>query len=207
MSVRQLPKRLSDALAVHVLEAPASRWLVCAGAGLLTLVVAAAVQLATGASLQDLEALGYPGLFVLMFVSGGSIFFPVPGMASVLAAGAVWNPALVGLSAGLGNAVGELTGYVAGRAGAAMLEGRHAPHWWLVVRAWLQRHAFFIIVLLAMVPNPVFDTVGLLAGSIDYPLRRFWVACVLGNTIKYTAAAYFGDYLTGNLRDWLGWFG
>lgn len=172
------------------------RWLAVAAA-LLTLLVAGGVLASrSGIPLEEMAALGYPGVFLVMFVSGCSIIFPVPGQAAVLAAGAVWNPVLVGISAGLGNATGELTGYLAGRAGATVLGGRSAPRWWSLLGRWLSRYGFFAIMGIAAIPNPVFDAIGLLAGSLAYPARRFWLACALGNSVKYTAMAFLGDTVT-----------
>lgn len=170
------------------------RWLMALGAAALLLLAAGGLYAyRSGVQPQQLAALGYPGVFLVMFLSGSSILFPAPGLAAVLAAGVVWNPVLVGMSAGLGNATGELTGYLAARAGAAALKGREPPRWWNMLREWLTRHGFLAILLLAMIPNPTFDVVGLLAGSLGYPPRRFWLACALGNSLKYVAVAYLGD--------------
>ncbi len=76
---------------------------------------------------------------------------------------------------------------------AAALEGRRPPRWWSGLQGWLGRHGFLAILALALVPNPAFDAVGLLAGSLGYPPRRFWLACALGNSLKYIAFAYLGD--------------
>lgn len=156
-------------------------------------MAAGVVAWRAGAQLEQLAALGYPGIFLLMMLSGGSMVFPVPGLAGVLAAGALWNPLLAGLAAGLGNATGELTGYVTGRVGAAVVGHREPPRWWPVLRSWLERYGFLAVVAFATVPNPVFDALGLLAGSTGYPVKRFWLACVIGNSLKYTAMAYLGD--------------
>lgn len=165
---------------------------VCAAA-LLLLAAAGLHAWRSGMEVGQLATLGYPGVFLVMFLSGSSILFPAPGLAAVLAAGIVWNPALVGVSAGLGNATGELIGYSAARAGAAALRGRQPPRWWNTLGEWLIRHGFLAILLLAIIPNPTFDIVGLLAGSLKYPPRRFWLACALGNSLKYMAVAYLGD--------------
>ncbi len=37
------------------------------------------------------------------------------------------------------------------------------------------------------------DALGLLAGSMGYPARRFWLACAIGNTVKYVGMAYLAD--------------
>ncbi len=158
------------------------------------LVVAGVYAWRTGSRPEDLASLGYPGVFLMMALSGASIFLPAPGQAAILAAGALWSPVLVGIAAGLGNATGELTGYLAGRAGASVLSGRKAPRCWSGLRGMLRRHGFLAVLGLALIPNPAFDAIGLLAGSLAYPpIRRFWLACALGNSAKYVGVAYLGD--------------
>lgn len=169
------------------------RWFAVAAVLLIALLLFALYAWRTGASLEELAALGYPGVFLVMLLSGASVFFPAPGQASVLAAGAVWNPVLVGIAGGLGNSVGELVGYAAGLAGVSTLERRALPRWWAMLQGWLSRYGFFAVLVLAMIPNPAFDAVGLLAGSLRYPVRRFWLACALGNSLKYTVVAFLGD--------------
>jgi uncharacterized membrane protein YdjX (TVP38/TMEM64 family) len=66
------------------------------------------------------------------------------------------------------------------------------PRWWSFLRRWLYSWGFFAILALAVLPNPIFDALGLLAGSMGYSAKRFWLACMLGNSVKYIAAAYLG---------------
>ena len=167
---------------------------------LVLLVGAGAYAWHAGRSLEGMAALGYPGIFLVMLLSGASTFLPIGGQAAVMAAGSLWNPLLVGLAAGLGNATGELVGYGAGLVGASVLERKPLPGWWLLLRRWLHRYGFFTILVLAVVPNPVFDAVGILAGSMGYPIRRLWLACVLGNSVKYVLVAYLGEAVSWFLR-------
>lgn len=179
-------------------------WLAAAVAVVTSLTILGLCLWRTGMRPESLAALGYPGIALVMMISGASLFLSGPAQATVLGAGALWNPILVGLAAGLGNATGELVGYAAGRAGAkgaAALTDRTPPRWWGVLKGWLARYGFFAILVLAMVPNPVFDAVGILAGSLGYPMQRFWLAAAIGNTIKYIGVAYLG----GAASFWLGW--
>jgi membrane protein YqaA with SNARE-associated domain len=162
--------------------------------GVVALAAAGIYAWRSGARVEDLAAFGYPGVFLVMVLSGASVFFPAPGQAAIFAAGALWNPYLVGLAAGLGNAVGELTGYAAGRAGAGVLGQKRQPAWWGTLKAILNRYGFFGILALALIPNPVFDAVGILAGSLGFPVRRFWLACAIGNSVKYALLANLGDF-------------
>lgn len=144
----------------------------------------------------ELAALGYPGVTLLMFISSGSIFLPAPGFAAVLAAGTVWNPLLVGICAGVGAATGELSGYLLGVGGGAVLDLKEGKGWSRAHR-WLRRYGFWAILVVASIPNPVFDVLGVVAGSLGYPAKRFWVACLIGNTVKYVALAYLSSSVVG----------
>lgn len=171
-------------------------WLAAGVVALVALVALAAVGLyawRNGVRPEELAALGYPGVFLAMLVSGAVTFLPGPGLATVLAAGALWNPILVGLVAGLGNATGELAGYAAGRAGTAVLPGYQNSPWMAALKRGLARYGFFAVLALALVPNPVFDAVGLVAGSLGFPIQRFWLACALGNSAKYLGIAHLGE--------------
>jgi membrane protein YqaA with SNARE-associated domain len=140
-----------------------------------------------------LTALGYPGIFLLMALGSASVFLPTPGFAAVIAAGAVASPVLVGVAAGLGSATGELAGYAAGRAGSDLLGPLRARRLgrWLTLA--LTRHGVAAIVVLAFLPNPAFDAVGLLAGALGYPVRPFWLACALGKAARFVLLASLGD--------------
>ena len=98
---------------------------------------------------------------------------------------------MAALIAGPGSALGELVAYVAGRESRAI-----AGDWrtGLVTRleGWLRRHGFWALLVLATIPNFLFDLVGLAAGSLRYPVRKFLLACLLGNTLKYLFFAYAG---------------
>ncbi|MDP2935873.1 MAG: hypothetical protein Q8O86_05220, partial [Dehalococcoidia bacterium] len=98
---------------------------------------------------EELAALGYPGVFLVMLASGASTFFPAPGQATVLVAGALWNPIVVGIAAGLGNATGELAGFALGRAGTAMLPRYRNQRWLVAVERVLSRYGFFAILAMA----------------------------------------------------------
>ncbi|MDO8690374.1 MAG: VTT domain-containing protein [Dehalococcoidia bacterium] len=164
-------------------------------AGVVAMAAMAALGLyawRNGVRPEDLAALGYPGVFLVMLVSGAGTFLPGPGIAVVLAAGTLWNPILVGLAAGLGNATGELAGYAVGSAGTTALPVFLNNRWVAALKRWLARYGFFAVLALALIPNPVFDAVGLVAGSLGFPIRRFWLACTLGNSAKYVGMACLG---------------
>lgn len=168
---------------------------IVAALGVLVLAAALIYAWLSGVELEKLAALGYPGIFVLGFLSAASVLLPVPGLVMAAAAGALWQPALVGLAGGLGAATGELVGYAAGRAGEAPLKARMGGRWH-TAEAWLGRFGFWTILVVAAIPNPFFDALGLAAGALAYPLSRFWLAAALGNSLKYVSVAYLGGSIT-----------
>jgi membrane protein YqaA with SNARE-associated domain len=175
---------------------------VSAVAGLLgaILVVLAIFFISQGTDPTSLLGLGYPGVSIVMFFSSATVFLPAPGLLAVVGAGGFghFNPLLLGLFAGLGSSAGELTGYLVGL-GARNVIHPERGRWMRTVEYFMQRWGFLTILGMASIPNPFFDAVGVLAGSFRYPARRLWVACLIGNTIKYTTIALLGGTAAGLL--------
>lgn len=139
--------------------------------------------------IEELQALGYIGAFLIMLVGNATVVFPVPGVIFVIAMGSRLNPWLVGLCAGPGAALGEITGYLAGYGGAAPLE-----HTRLYQRfdRWMDRFGPLVILVLAIVPNPLFDMAGLLAGASHMPWWQFLLTAWIGKTIQAILLAWAG---------------
>lgn len=163
---------------------------------LLPLVLVTAFMAVVRPDLRSLAVYGYVGVFGIMLAGNATVLLPMPGLATVAAAGALWNPLLVGLAGGIGGAAGELTGYLAGY-GAHMLVDENRVQWWRRFEVVVRRHGFWAIVALAAIPNPVFDVVGLVAGSLSYPPWRFFAAVAIGNSIKCSAVALAGGAISG----------
>ncbi len=163
-----------------------------AAAGLLLLVVLLAILVAFRPDPASLAAFGYPGVAIVMFLTSSTIFLPAPGFAAVLAAGAVWNPLLVGIFAGLGAATGELSGYLLGAGGGTLLDLQESKNWKRASMLF-SRYGVWAMLVLAIVPNPFFDAMGILAGSLSYSMRRFWLICLAGKIVKFVAIAYLAD--------------
>ena len=176
---------------------PLQRWLVehrdgVVRAALLTVV---AVFVSTGIGLWvagafRLESVGYPAVWFLSFIGAASIFVPVPGLAAVCVAATPafgLNPLAIGVLAGSAEALGEMTGYMAGLSGKSVVQ-RH----WLYerVHGLLLRRGGLILFLLSVVPNPLFDIVGIAAGTISYPIRKFLFYVFVAKSIKSTGIAY-----------------
>ncbi len=138
----------------------------------------------------SLNSLGYLGVFLITLIGSATIFLPSGGGAAVILAGAVLNPFLVGLIAGTGATLGELTGYAIGYQGGGVVErwtGAFAK-----TKRWMEKHGTTTIFVLAIVPNPIFDAAGLAAGAIRFPLGRFITLVWTGKTLQAIGGALIG---------------
>ena len=71
---------------------------------------------------EKFAAYGYPGVFLIVLVSYATILVPVPGLAMVFALSGLLNPLGVAIAAALGGTIGEMSGYLAGYSGRAVIE-------------------------------------------------------------------------------------
>lgn len=147
-----------------------------------------------GADTSNLKSWGYAGVFLINLVGSASILLPSPAVASVFGGGALLDDLLglpafiwVGLIAGLGEALGEFSGYAAGYGGRIVFENR--PEY-KRIHGWMERHGTVTMFLLSVFPNPLFDIAGVAAGAVRMPIRRFFLAVLAGKVIKdlYLAA-------------------
>lgn len=141
--------------------------------------------------IQALKAYGYPGIFLFSILANATIFVPVPGVMFTSAMGAVFNPLFVSIAAGTGAALGELSGYLVGFSGQAVVEG--SERYQRVVR-WMEKYGGITILVLAFVPNPLFDLAGIVAGILKMPIWKFLIYCIIGKILKMMIFAYAGDW-------------
>ncbi len=146
---------------------------------------------------------GYLGVFLVSLVGNASITLPVPSFLAVFTAGSLLNPWIVGLAAGIGAALGELTGYVLGVGSRRVLKSRYEKEI-RVAKNIMERYGMFpIIVLFAATPLPD-DIVGILAGVIRYDIRKFLMAAIIGKIIMNLGLAWAGFYGSWLLGGWSG---
>jgi uncharacterized membrane protein YdjX (TVP38/TMEM64 family) len=163
-------------------------------AGLLFVIGISAVIYIIRDQVRSLALLGYPGIFIAVLLSNATILFPAPGGAIVYAMGAVFDPFGVGLAAGTGGAIGEMTGYLAGMSGRATIERmdiyeRIAPY--------VRRYGSWSVFVMAAVPNPFLDLAGIAAGVLKMPAWQFFLAVWAGTIIKMMLFAYAGALSLG----------
>jgi membrane protein YqaA with SNARE-associated domain len=145
---------------------------------------------------EQLAAYGYPGIFLLSILGNATIILPAPVIAISYIMGAVFNPFGVALAAGAGSALGELTGYMAGFSGQAVAEKTAIYD---RLERWTERYGEFAILILAFIPNPLFDIAGAAAGALRMPVWKFLLWGWLGKTLKMLLFALAGS----SSIDWL----
>lgn len=109
--------------------------------------------------------------------------------AIVLVSGELLNPLLVRIAADLGEGGGELTGYLAGVSGRAVIQDRERYQWLVELT---RRYGLFVVSCLSVISNPLFDLAGIAAGVLHFSPVRYLLACCPGKTIKTTVIALLG---------------
>lgn len=140
------------------------------------------------------EGLGYFGLFAFNVLANATVFVPLPAFISVFVSGAIWNPVLVGLVSGIGSAIGELVGFFLGYGGRGIINNLYGKksQWVKRIEKWFQRSGFLTILFASAFPDPIFDLVGILAGTMNYSIIKFFLATIIGRSIRNIIIAWSG---------------
>lgn len=141
---------------------------------------------------------GYFGVFISSLIGSASIVLPVPSFLFVVAAGTILNPLAVGIIAGIGSAVGELTGYFIGvglHYGKHKITKKKKEGRWekMVKKCFGKSRGFVAIALFAVTPLPD-DVIGIFCGFIRYDIKKYFIAVLIGKTILCIVLAYSGYY-------------
>ena len=179
-------------------EKPASkkRLNIIRGVVMLLVIALTVVLVIYRDQIQALQAYGYPGIFLFSILANATILIPIPGVVFTSAMGAVFNPFWVSVAAGAGAALGELSGYLAGFSGQAVVE--NSKRYDQVVH-WMEKYGDITVLVLAFIPNPLFDLAGMVAGILKMPVWKFLIYCVIGKILKMMMFAYAGNWVMGLL--------
>ena len=139
---------------------------------------------------EQFEEYGYLGIFLVALLANATVLLPAPGVAIIYAMGSVFNPLGVGLAAGTGGAIGELSGYLAGYSGQAIIERTDI---YSRIHPWVEKYGGWAVLVLSAIPNPFFDVAGIAAGIVKMPMRTFLISVWIGQLIKMTIIAYAGQ--------------
>jgi len=104
------------------------------------------------------------------------------------------NPVLLGIAAGFGSGLGELSGYMLGYAGHdAVAKSKvfysHSKQ--------VEKYGAPAIFVLAFLPNPVFDVAGIAAGAMKMQWWKFLIATIAGKVLRFILLAYLSLWASG----------
>ena len=171
-------------------------WLTKRIVPILTLILVAAIVVGVfyfykeyPEKIESLEEYGYLGAFLISIILNATVVLPAGNFLVLFVLGATLPSAtLVGLAGGLGAAIGELTGYLAGYSGQAIVKRQKL---YIRFEGWLKKWGTLTIFILSAAPL-FFDLAGIAAGVLRFPVLKFFIACWLGRTILYICIAWAG---------------
>ena len=138
---------------------------------------------------DSLQEYGYLGAFLISILLNATVVLPAGNFLVLAALGATMPaPTLVGLAGGLGAAIGESTGYLAGLSGRTLIQRQKLYE---KLENWVKRWGMLTIFGLSVAPL-FFDLAGIAAGVLRFPYWKFFIACWLGRTVLYIIIAWAG---------------
>lgn len=147
---------------------------------IFTLILSVAVFLFRD-KLQNVGNVGYLGLFLLCFVANAAVLLPAPSLMIAASAALILNPILVAIFASLGSTLGEFVGYAFGTVAEDL-----SPRFKKLLDKLTSRihNRTLLVFILAVLPLPLFDVVGIYSGGTKMNLLKFFFACLAGKFIK-----------------------
>lgn len=152
---------------------------------------------------RELGNYGYPGVFIISIFAGATIAVPVPALFVVFTLGGVLNPAIVGATSGLGEAVGGMAVYITGYGGGRAFQKIKHPLFSRMVD-WVQRRGSLAVFIMSAIFNPFFYPLTMAAGLTRLGLWKFFLTCWGGKTVKGMVVAYAGYFGLRSLLRLLG---
>jgi len=151
-----------------------------------------------------LKPYGYVGIFLITLIDSATVLFPfpIPSAIFVFSAGAILNPLSIGLFAGLGAAIGEFVGYGLGAGSRRIIKRKWKNQIDNVEKLFAKYGGFFVIFIFAATPLPD-DIVGIVSGILKYPVKKYFLAVLLGKIVLNVVLAYAGFY---GIKGILGYF-
>ncbi len=150
---------------------------------------------------EEIRNLGYLGIFLISVIMNATLILPVGNMVVLVAMSTMLPPIMIGsivipvpiclgVIGGIGAAIGESTGYLAGYSGQTMVdENKKKKDLYIKLETWLNKFGMLLIIVMSGVPL-AFDVMGLVAGALKYPYWKFLVGTAIGRAILYSLATW-----------------
>jgi len=146
-------------------------------------------------SYESLANMGYIGIFILSAIGTSSILFNAAYYSLIYAMGAtpIYNPNLLIISSSMGASLGNFVAYFIGYGASKLIVKTRYYKYFKFAEKWFKKNGFLTIIFFALTPLPD-DIVGIVAGSSQYPKRKFYLACLIGKLIQTALIVYAGKY-------------
>jgi len=149
---------------------------------------------------------GYLGIMFIAFISTVSLLLPTFPLSAliVFAVALKLNPVILAVCAGFGSATGELVGFGVGAGGKKVLLKKYKKRMDKMERLFEKYGGAFVIFVFSFLPFVPVDLMGVFSGIIGYDIKKFYIACLLGKTMRYMLLALGAYYGIGVATDMLG---
>jgi membrane protein YqaA with SNARE-associated domain len=150
---------------------------------------------------DDLGQLGIIGVLIAALLSHLTVVARDMFIPLLLPLAAVYHPILLGVAAGTGAAIGEVTTYFLGWGVAESVTSFSESEDKIAV--WINKYGLWAVLLVALTPLP--DTpIVILAGSRKLPFVRLTIVEILGKSTLYSVGAFMGGLVYGGLENTIG---
>lgn len=143
---------------------------------------------------------GYPGIFLISLIGALSIFFPIPYTVVIFTLGGLkgdgeawlFEPIWIAVSAGIGSAVGEFSGYLLGSGGRRVISEKYRKKMEFLVKLF-NKFGPIAIFLFALTPLPD-DLLFIPLGVMKYSIIKAFVPALIGKFCMNLIVAYSGRF-------------
>ena len=158
---------------------------------------------AKGLDWRYLVTLKYLGFAIIAFFGSAIVFLPFPLTVLMGISALFLHPVVVILLGGLVVSIGSMVPYLVGAEGKiifADIKGYKRVHAW----ATRNTHGFWSILLISIIPFPLFDLICVSAGILGIKPRKYFLAILIGKIISYSIAVGLFYYLASRFPEFLG---
>ena len=134
---------------------------------------------------------GYLGVFLISLIGSLSVVFPIPYTIVIYALGSSLDPLFVAVVSGFGSAIGELSGYVLGYYGRAVVGKEMRRKMDFMVKLF-DHYGPIAVFIFALTPLPD-DLLFIPLGIMRYNLVKALVPCFFGKLLMSYILAYSGQ--------------
>jgi len=132
----------------------------------------------------------YLGVFLVSLIGALSVVFPIPYTIIIYLLGRSLDPYIIAIAGGLGSALGELSGYILGYYGRAVVSEERKRKMDFMLRIF-NRYGAAAIFVFALTPLPD-DLLFIPLGIMRYKLLKAFIPTILGKTLMCFALAMGG---------------